>query len=71
MKCIKNIETGEITRETDERADKLTKNKDKFWFAPKSEWREQLKVVQDEIDAARAQHEASKKKNKQVKASGK
>jgi hypothetical protein len=74
MKCIKNLETGEITRVDDDKADRLTKNRDAFWFAPKSEWRAQEKALKDQIESARATHQAEKNKNKKkdvVKKSGK
>ena len=40
MKCIKNLETKEVTRTYDERANDLVKN-GKFSFASKKEWKEQ------------------------------
>jgi hypothetical protein len=38
MKCVKNIENGEITRIYDERAEEMVRSK-KFTYCPKSEWK--------------------------------
>ncbi len=41
MKCVKNLTTGEIKRVDDQTADRLCKNANMYWFAPKSEWKSQ------------------------------
>lgn len=51
MKCVKNLTTGEIKRVDDEAADRMCKNPKLYWFAPKSEWKEQnRKPVVTETD---------------------
>ena len=67
MKCVKNLKTGVITRVSDDVADKMVKNRDSFWFAPKSEWRLQnAKPVVTEESTEKSKKQ--KKNKKQVNA---
>jgi len=67
MKCIKNLRTGEITKVDDVTADEMVLNKNLYWFAPKSEWKEK---VRDAVKAVvKTDEEISKhKKTKQRRA---
>lgn len=46
MKCVKNMESGRITRTSDANAKQLVEsNPDKWVFAPKNEWKAQAKDI--------------------------
>ena len=46
MKCVKNMESGKITRTSDTKAKILVENyPDKWVFAPKKEWKAQSKDI--------------------------
>jgi len=48
MKCVKNMESGKITRTSDANAQQLVKKSPDLWiFAPKNEWKAQAKTVAD------------------------
>jgi len=48
MKCVKNMDSGKITRTSDGNAKQLVEsNPDKWVFAPKNEWKSQAKTVAD------------------------
>ena len=48
MKCVKNMESGKITRTSDASAKQLVEsNPGKWIFAPKNEWKAQAKTVAD------------------------
>ena len=46
MKCVKNMESGKITRTSDANAKQLVETQpDKWVFAPKNEWKAQSKNI--------------------------
>jgi len=48
MKCVKDMDSGKITRMSDTNAKQLVeKNPDLWIFAPKSEWKKQAKSIAD------------------------
>lgn len=48
MKCVKNMESGKITRTSDSNAKLLVERDPDLWsFAPKNEWKAQAKTVAD------------------------
>lgn len=48
MKCVKDMDSGKITRMSDTNAKQLVEsNPGKWIFAPKNEWKSQAKTVAD------------------------
>jgi hypothetical protein len=65
MKCIKNLQTGELKRVDDEMADKLCKGAKVWWYAPKSEWKAATR--KPVITESNNEEKKTKKKEKAAK----
>lgn len=61
MKCVKNLQTGELKRVDDETADRMCKGKLYWWYAPKSEWKAQTRKP---VVAEAVEKKSDKKKSK-------